>query len=81
MSPIIELIGQILWFALGVWFLLGAYKANKKAEPLSLQNLLPKQDSTGSRRDVFFAVSFLFGAILLFLLGHKLFTCGLVCWS
>jgi hypothetical protein len=75
------MIVQIMWFALGVWFLLGAYRANKKAEPLSLRNLLPKQNSTDSRRDVFFATTFLMGAVLLLLLGHKLFTCGLVCWS
>jgi hypothetical protein len=81
MSPITELIVQILWFALGAWFILGAYKANKKAEPLSFGNILPKQNSTDSRRDVFFAVTFLFGAVLLFLLGYKLFTCGLVCLS
>jgi hypothetical protein len=81
MSPITELIVQILWFALAAWFLLGAYKANKKAEPLSLRNLLPKQNSTDSRRHVFFAVTFLLGAVLIFLLGYKLFTCGLVCWS
>jgi hypothetical protein len=81
MPPVIEIIFQILWIAVALLFLRGAYNANKKAEPLSLKNLLPRPNATDSRGDVFFAAGFVIGVFLLFLFGYKLYTCGIVCWS
>jgi hypothetical protein len=81
MSQAIEVLFQILWLTVAVWFLRVAYIANKKAEPLSFKNLLPGPNPSDSRRDVFYAKGFVIGIFLLFLLAYKLYSCGIVCWT
>lgn len=77
MSPIEEILLQIGWLVVSVWFVYGAIQANKKAAPLSLHELFK---DVGTRPDVFIAGGFVMGVVLLFLLAHKLLSCGLICW-
>ena len=77
MSPVLEIIVQILWVALALWFLRGAYSANRRAEPLSLENLFPREHASNARRDVFFAMGFVIGIALLIFLDTNFLLAGL----
>lgn len=77
MSPVLEVIIQILGFVLAGWFLYSAYTANKKAEPFSFRSMKLSPDF----RDLYFAKGFVAGIVIIILLVHKLLTCGLICWS
>jgi hypothetical protein len=81
MAPIVEIVAQILWLILALWFVYRAYRANKKAEPFSLRSHLQNHDFSTGLNAMFMAGGFVIGIVLVILLVHKLLTCGLVCWS
>jgi hypothetical protein len=76
MSPITEVIAQVLWFAGAIWLIYRGYVANKKAEPLSLRQ--PQKFSKGLDA-MFVAGGFVGGLIMIILLVLKFMTCGPVC--
>jgi hypothetical protein len=76
MSPVTEIIAQVLWLAGATWFLYRAYVANKKAEPLSLSK--PQNVSKGLDA-MFVAGGFVGGLVMIILLVLKLMTCGPLC--
>jgi hypothetical protein len=76
MSPITEILAQVLWFAGAVWFLHRGYVANKKQKPLSLRQ---SQEFSKGLDAMFVAGGFVGGVIMLILLVFKFVTCGPVC--
>jgi hypothetical protein len=76
MSPITEIIAQVLWVAGAIWFICRGYVANKKAEPLSLRQ---PQDFSKGLDAMFVAGGFVGGLVMIILLVLKLKTCGVVC--
>lgn len=79
MSPLLEVIAQILWVAFAIWLIHRAYKANKTSPRFSFKmftqpGLVPQRFD-----DLFIAGGFVIGIVLLILIANKLLTCGLIC--
>lgn len=79
MSPITEIIVQLLWIVLAVWFIYRAYSANRKADPFSWKSMLDPDKSFEGFDDMFIAGGFVIGIGLIILLGYKLLICGVLC--
>jgi hypothetical protein len=79
MSDLTEIIVQLVLLFLSLWFISTAVMENRKAEPLTMKNILPKQ-TDHARPDVFIAIGFVMGLFILTALAYKVSTCGLFCW-
>lgn len=77
----LEIILQILWIGLALWFIYRAYRANRQMGSFSLRSHLKGHDVSKGLDAMFIAGGFVVGLVMIVLLINKLSTCGVVCWS
>jgi hypothetical protein len=76
-NPIVEIIVQVLWLIVAIWFLRAGYEANKEAPRFSLKS---HRFPEGARATVA-AEGIVLGLVMISLFVLKLFSCGTICWS
>ena len=82
MSPITEIILQILALTIAGGLMKWAYNANKRAKPHNLQSYRVELNARefNARLDAYgYAIGFFTGLAIIIFLVIKLFKCGVVC--
>jgi hypothetical protein len=82
MSPFIEVIQEMLLLFLGFWLLRNAYVENKGSSSFSIMSDLknPRASEVARGfRSMLIAGGVPLGLVMIILVLHKIFTCGVVC--